>query len=106
MKFLSKLLGAHQPPVDARASAAADHIDRALAAAGLDGKGPGSAIRDTIDKALASAGLQPHRDGAGSSRAKHKAPDTPTAVPTTSPTPAAGGTFLHASFANVHGHRD
>ena len=108
MKFLSRLLGERKdPPSGMQATTAADHIARALSAAGLDRGGPGTTIRATIDRALASAGLQaPRAEQAPAPRQHQPSSGFRAHAPAPAATPGAGGQFLHASHANAHGRRD
>lgn len=108
MKLLSRLLGNRTPTSTSTSTdGPAEHIARALSAAGLDRKSDHAGMRATIDRALESAGLHPHR---GTPEAGADAPSTatPASRRSTAPgrTPAEKGEFLHATYSNAHGKRD
>jgi poly(hydroxyalkanoate) depolymerase family esterase len=107
MKSFLKLLGRRtQPFSNPGGVQPAEHIARALSAAGLDRAGSGGAIRDTIDRALAKAGLQPGRDGDGGHAAPTSDQGTPATQSAGAPSTAARGQFLHGTHADAHGSRD
>lgn len=92
MTFLSRLL--HRAPRPRGASpGAAEHIERALEAAGLSRRTGSGDLRDVIDRSLADAGLHTQAPDAGDA----SIPDD---------TAGGRGRFLHATFGNAHGRRD
>jgi poly(hydroxyalkanoate) depolymerase family esterase len=104
MKLLSRLLGDRTPPSPpGPTDGPAEHIARALSAAGLDRKSQHAGVRATIERALGAAGLHAHREspeadaGAHDAAARRVAPER---------TPGVKGQFLHATYANTHGRRD
>jgi poly(hydroxyalkanoate) depolymerase family esterase len=108
MKLLSRLPGDRKPPsTGASAGSPAEHIARALSAAGLDRKRHHTGIRATIERALESAGLHAHRESpeAVADASRTSAPASRRAA-TPDRAPAAKGQFLHATYANAHGKRD
>ncbi|MFP7721448.1 extracellular catalytic domain type 1 short-chain-length polyhydroxyalkanoate depolymerase [Lysobacter sp. A3-1-A15] len=105
MKFLSRLLGDTRQSTSHTTPTPREHIERALGAAGLDPANDPGGIRATIDRAFANAGLQP--------RAAPVPPVAPGAArvavaneASAATSPAAGGRFLSATYANAHGRRD
>jgi poly(hydroxyalkanoate) depolymerase family esterase len=104
MKSPLNLLGRRTPKSPQKIGVqAADHIARALSAAGLDRAGVG-ALRDTIDRALADAGLM--RDEAGAPAYPASEPNRSAAQRAAAPQTTGHGQFLHASHADTHGRRD
>ncbi|HLM52876.1 MAG TPA: PHB depolymerase family esterase [Pseudoxanthomonas sp.] len=104
MKSPLNLLGRRTPQSPQKTGVqTADHIARALSAAGLDRAG-GGALRHTIDRALADAGLL--RDDASAPAHPASSPYQPAAQRAVAPQTPGRGQILHASYANVHGRRD
>lgn len=86
---------------------AAEHIERALSAAGLDQTGSGRGIRETIDRALSAAGLRPADGMSAPAPAAAGRPDStaPMRAATVESVPARGQ-FLHATYGNAYSRRD